>query len=129
MGRVVREDITTMRLVLEAAPEILNKYGIIVNQVPRELMLGLQKRENLAVFLTDLFMNIKEEKRTTNLHLLERVIELEAKNNILIELDQLDGLKDFLDVKVPTIKLTKDRAKDINISQFDELTASIGNFG
>ena len=32
-GRVSQQDATTMRLVLEAAPEIGSNYGIIVNKV------------------------------------------------------------------------------------------------
>ena len=36
-GRVVRQDITTLRLVLDAAPEIGNHYGLVINKVPKNV--------------------------------------------------------------------------------------------
>ena len=128
-GRAVVQDITTLRLVLEAAPEIGNQYGIIINKIPRNLGERFKIPQNSSKFLTSLFNGIEEGRRCakTDIIYLMQTPELEAKNNQLISLDDLETLdgssfEDRLYREVPTVKLTANAAGDINIDEFDQMT-------
>ena len=37
-GRIVVQDIATMKLILESVPEIGQNYGIVVNKIPRQVI-------------------------------------------------------------------------------------------
>merc|ERR1712066_561661 len=64
MGRVLQQDATTIRLVLDAAPEIKMNYGIIVNMVSKGVWKKLKKASmSYFDFLNSLFAGIKEEHR------------------------------------------------------------------
>ena len=93
-GRVVRQDITTLRLVLDAAPEIGNHYGLVINKVPKNVAERLKQPQNEVVFLNTLFTGIDEIHRCTksDITYLMQTEELEAKNNKLINLDRLEAL-------------------------------------
>ena len=54
-GRPKNEDVTTMNLVLEAAPEIKNQYSIIVPKIMPEIAKKLRKEDNWAKFITGIF--------------------------------------------------------------------------
>ena len=90
-GRVVRQDITTLRLVLDAAPEIGNNYGIIINKVPQNVAKGLENPNNGKMFLTKLFTGIDQGKQCaqSNITYLLTKPELDAVDNALIPLDNL----------------------------------------
>ena len=54
-GRPKNEDITTLNLVLEAAPEIGCKYSIIVPKIKAGIANGLRKEQNWAKFINGIF--------------------------------------------------------------------------
>ena len=54
-GRTNKADVTTMNLVLEAAPEIGNNYGVIVSKIDPEIAEMLKCTENWATFLAGVF--------------------------------------------------------------------------
>ena len=60
-GRIVHQDIATMKLVLEAAPEIGENYGIIVNKVSKRFLKMLQKESERQEFIKYLFRGFDEE--------------------------------------------------------------------
>ena len=62
-GRIVQQDVTTLRLVLDAAPEIGNRYGIIINKLPKNVAIALQNPKDGSKFLTKLFAGIPEDRR------------------------------------------------------------------
>ena len=84
-GRVLRQDITTMKLVLDATPEVGNNYGILINQVPEQIAELLQRNDNFERFLTQLFTGIDSKRRC-------------ARSNIMVvkQIDRLDGVDDSL---------------------------------
>lgn len=127
-GRVVRQDITTLKLVLDAAPEIRNLYGIVINKVPERVAEGLKNIENANMFLTKLFTGIEDGRRCaqTNITYLMQKSELESKDNKLIALDDLktvegSSFEDFVYGQLPSIELTVDAAGDIDTKQFDQM--------
>ena len=127
-GRVVRQDITTLKLVLDAVPEIRNLYGIVINKVPEKVAEGLKNIENANMFLTKLFTGIEEGRRCaqTNIAYLMQKSELESKDNKLIALDDLKTLEgssfeDFIYGQLPSIELTVDAAGDVDTKKFDQL--------
>jgi flagellar biosynthesis GTPase FlhF len=129
-GRVVRQDITTLKLVLDATPEVGNNYGVIINKVPHNVAKGLENPNNAKVFLTKLFTGIDEGRRCaqSNITYLLQKSELDAVDNALISLKSLDTLQgdkftDFVYGQVPTVQLTTGAANDIASDNFDEMTA------
>jgi len=124
-GRVVKQDQTTMKLVLEAAPEIKNRYGIVINQVPHGVAKRLQNEENKNKFVTKLFIGINKDRRCApqNITYILENPALKSEDDVLInpeELKNLEGTKflDFVYSAVPIVQLTRDAAKDIDISKY-----------
>ena len=129
-GRIVRQDVTTLRLVLDAAPEIENHYGIVINKLPKNVAKALQNPEKGGVFLTKLFAGIPDHQRCaqSNITYLPFHSELDAEDNKLIDLSDLktlegESFKDFVYGQVPTINLTVGKAGDIATSEFDQMNA------
>ena len=87
-GRVNQQDATTLRLVLEAAPEIGMDYGIVVNKVSRGVLKKLQGRKN--DFINTVFAGIPKDKRCvySNIFFLEKKRELEDEEDQFLSPDQ-----------------------------------------
>ena len=60
-GRAVAEDVSTMKLVLDAAPEIGQNYGIIIPRITAGVAKGLTKKENWAEVYGGIFNDCKYE--------------------------------------------------------------------
>ena len=54
-GRPKQDDVTTMNLVLQAAPEIGNKYGVILPKIRKRTAEILKAPDNWTKFLAGLF--------------------------------------------------------------------------
>lgn len=77
-GRVRPEDLTTMTVVLDAAP--ITSYGIIINQLSPAEYKKLSKRgEEFAKVVS--LMWATSEKPTRHVHLVERDDDLEGQDN------------------------------------------------
>lgn len=129
-GRVVKQDVTTMRLVLDACPELENNYGIVINKIPPAVAEGLQKQENAEVFLSKLYAGIDENRRSapSNLTYIMQTPELDSVNDKVVPLESLKTLdgtafSDFIYNQVPTVNLTPNKAKDIKVEDFDATNA------
>lgn len=132
-GRFRDQDLTTMKLVLEAAPEMKNNYGIIVNKVSVEIAEDVQKDASVgADLLTYLFSSIPSDRRCapSNVTYVLFSNKYRAKNNLLIkrgELKTLNGvtLEKFVFGEVPTVQLTRNKARDVNTNDFEAVTEKI----
>ena len=131
-GRIVVQDVTTIKLVLDAVPEIENRYGIVINKVPHNVAKALQNSETEDVFLTKLFAGIPEEKRCakSNVTYLPFHSEFHEEEDKLIDLNDLKTLKggffkDFVNDQVPTIDLTVGKAGDIATGEFDQMNSTL----
>jgi hypothetical protein len=133
-GRVVRQDVTTLKLVLDATPEIGNNYGVVINKVPENVAKGLSKPQNAQIFLTKLFYGIDEDKKcaSSNITYLLSKTDLDSVDNVLINLDNLrtlqgENFETFVYGNVPTVNLTPGQANDIAFEDFDDMTTKMEN--
>ena len=78
-GRPVEEDITTAKLILEAAPEIKSNFGIIINMVPSKITKLFRENEETA-FDYKVFL-LKNLAYTTHMFFMERLDDLEGEKN------------------------------------------------
>ena len=80
-----------MKLVLDAAPEIEDKYGIIVNKVSKKMLQTLKNENNKAIFLNKLFAGIQEHRRcdVSNITFLAHCEDLYEEDNVFVPHDDL----------------------------------------
>ena len=84
-GKVSEEDITTMKLILEAAPDIGMNYGLIVNLLSKDTLVHLQK--DSEDFLNDLFREIPKK--------------IQCPSNRVLFFEEIEELKELEDVVLP----------------------------
>ena len=134
-GRIRPQDAATMRLVLDAAPEIGKKFGIIVNKCTEKkikFFFGSEesgpRRENFDKFVASLFHGIESKNRHGNIVLLLRRLELEDEEDKVIAANQMKGnaygksigLLKFIDF-LPSINLTPGKANDVNTDDIEKI--------
>jgi len=129
-GRVLVQDTTTIRLVLEACPDIGTRYGIIVNMVSKKFLKNL--KQNFHEFLNTLFNGIPEDRRCSyeKVLFLGKNSELEDEDDVLISSDDLksfDGvtLTNFVNNIVPTVSIKKENVSDVRDEDFDKINSEI----
>jgi len=113
-GRVRPQDVATMKVVLNAAPEIKNNFGIIVNKCTKKQIAYHREESNWLMFVTKLFHGIDVENQHMNILLLERCESLEDETNALVTMDKISHLEEFMNTRLPVVDLTPDAAKDID---------------
>ena len=131
-GRVIMQDATTMKLILEASPDIGKNYGIIVNMLSKGVVKKLKK--DFHGFLNILFAGIPENRRCSyeKVLFLGKVNELDGEDNVLVSPDTLKShegftLESFVSNVVPTVQIRKENVKEIPVENFDEITSEIEN--
>jgi len=82
--------------------------------------MGINKFSNSERFANNIFYGIKPEHHYRTIHFLKNDPDLKRKENGFIKAQEIDDLKEFLDNKVPTIKLTRNRSADVNAGKFDD---------
>ena len=124
-GRLVVQDATTLKLVLEAAPEIQDQYGIIVNMIPK----GILKKMKVGVseFMDSLFDSIPENMKCSesNILFVAKHPDLEDEDDILVSSDSFETLhgrklSEFVNKIVSEISLDKEKVDDVNTEIFEE---------
>ena len=129
-GRVLQQDSTTMKLILEAASDIGTDYGIIVNMLPKKVLKKFN--ENFHDFLNILFAGIPTNRRCSynRVLFLGKVGELEDENDVLVSSDIFkseDGmtLTQFVNTVVPTVNIKKENVNKIRFQDFSEITREL----
>merc|ERR1712137_384897 len=117
-GRIVADDITTIKLVLEACADQIkgNDYAVFINKNRRR---ALQKINKLDWQRN--FYQACEEKgipTTTHIHFAEEISELVDEDDALVELPLPS--RTFLD-NLPIVAIQPERVQDVNINEWDEL--------
>jgi len=120
-GRVRPQDKTTMKLVLQAAPQITN-YAVIINKLSNVAMDMLYTNQRNAA--TRVFASIMSDLPTQTVHfkLLPRDEMLVDQSNVVPVLD--DATWQFLE-SAPVVVLTADRVDDVKADEFDQQLAAI----
>jgi len=120
-GRVRPQDAATMRLVLDAAPEIGNLFGIIVNKCTQKKKTFLSKPDNWLLFVTQLFHGIEGKNKHENIVLLDRIEDLEDEADAFVSADSISGLVHFMDTRLPVVNLTPNKANDVKTDELEKL--------
>lgn len=119
-GRVVDEDKTTLKLILDALPTLRdNQFGILVNQVPPKMMKKFGDAEWHTKFLNTLMSGLS--KTTKHVRMIARVEELEAEPNSWFPADspQLAQASSLLK-EIPSAVIEVDDVKQVNTNDWDE---------
>ena len=125
-GRIVTQDVATMKLVLEAVPDIGRNYGIIVNMVSQDVLAKLSKTENWQSFITSLYYGIKDEFKHTNIIMLPHNSNLDGANNVLLDVAEIHPyLQQFVSFSVTDANITPGRVSSIPVDEFDQMTKQI----
>ena len=131
-GRVVQQDATTIKLVLDTAPDIGQDYGIIVNMLSNGVLKKMKKMEEKEDFLNSLFSGISPERRCpyNSVLYLGKLQELKGKNDVLVPSDSFkneDGLtlNEFVNKVVPTVNIKKQSVNEMKLQDFDKVTRDL----
>ena len=128
-GDINDQDVVIMRMVLEAAPDIGNKYGIIVNKVDRKVRKELKRDQGTEMFLQTLFTGMPDTQicREDQVLFLPALERLEDEDNELVSAADLvsdvsrTDLQTFVDEHIPEFQIRKENVSEFNLVRFDEL--------
>ncbi|CAE7035624.1 unnamed protein product [Symbiodinium natans] len=122
-GRVRSEDVTTMKLVLDASPS--NKYGVIINQLNSREYEALHDPEGEArkSVLTALLGTMPVDKLSPYIHLVQHDDDLAGVDNMAKPLP--DDLRDFILKTCPGIDIAEVEVADIKASEYEALTSQM----
>lgn len=120
-GRVRPDDTATMISILNSAPEIGNRYGIIVNQCSKQVKAKLSRQDNYVELVTHLFMGVAEKCKHDKIHFVMEQDILKDTDNAYLGSENMEGLDDFLHDTVPKIDLTPGDATDIVADELEAL--------
>jgi len=130
-GRVNAQDATTMKLVLDAAPEIGQNYGVIVNMVQNRVMQRLKTEEARMNFMTALFAGIHHKNCS-----FDQVMFFPELDSLNDDPDALASPEDlvshngvnletYVEDYVPIVELKRENVSDIKADDFDALSAKL----
>lgn len=121
-GRFKAEDVTTIKLVLDAVPQIdVDEYGIIVNQLEAAEFEGLKKPENQKKFFMPLWAGL--QKITSHIELLEKDPELSGCENSVKEFPNMQQFVSSL----PTVRIDPSAVKDVESREFSQIREEYEN--
>jgi len=120
-GRVKSEDVTTMILILKAAP--IQQFGIIINDVPSNTAKKI--RDNKDNFGDNVKVALLSELpvKTSHILVMDRIEDCVDENDVLM--DPPAHLTDFLQ-SVPTIEISSEKVEQITVSQYHKLQEQLG---
>jgi len=132
-GRVLQQDATTIKLILDTAPDIGQDYGIIVNMLSKGLMKKMKENRMFKEdFLNILFAGISAERRCpyNSVLYLGKLQELKGKNNELVSSDIFKNeegmtLTEFVNKVVPTVNIKKQSVNEMKLQDFDKVTRDL----
>ena len=132
-GRVLQQDSTTINLILEAAPDIGENYGVIINMISKKALKKFKdNRKFQNEFLNVLFAGIPENRRCSydKALFLGKVPELEDEDDALVSSDRFlndEGmtLTHFVNNVVPTVKIKEENVNELNLQDFDKVTCDL----
>ena len=108
-------DNATMKVILDAAPEIGKRFAVIVNRCKDE---EINTFSNSETFAKNIFYNIKPEHHHGSIHFIKKDPDLKGKENGLIKALEIKDLNKFLDNDVPLIEITNNRSNDVKTEKF-----------
>lgn len=120
-GRVRPDDKSTMKLVLNAVPELGENFGILLNQCSRKFMQGMQEPgDKLDKFISYLFSGM--DRRTSKIWSAPVIEDLQDEDDAVAEIPF--HVRQFID-SLPTVQLTEGKAKGIDHDGYDRMTKAM----
>jgi len=116
-GRIVMEDIIIMQIILDAHPEIGNKFGIVVNKVDMDYLKKLCMDESgnkLQNFLAPIYFDMKPENMSKHILLLPKNPNLHREKNKRIDPSEIHPNLQLFINQLPSVK-TKSRSSGIDL--------------
>ena len=115
-GRFKAEDVTTIKLVLDAVPQIgVDEFGIIVNQLEAAEFEGLKKPENQKKFFMPLWAALP--KITSRFELLKKDPELSGSENSVKEFPVMQRFV----TRLPTVHIDPSAVKEVEGRDFSQV--------
>ena len=114
-GRPVKEDVGTMKLILQAVPQIGANYGIIINKVNDAVINSWDDSEKKMSFLISLFHGTRDENVSGNVLLLpvkDALSRLPEKNTFITASEINPQLDDFVD-RLPIVEITPNQVPSL----------------
>lgn len=132
-GRVLQQDTTTIKLILEAAPDIGEDYGIIVNMLSKGVMKKIKENRVFKEdFLNVLFAGITENRICpyNRILFLGTLQELEDEDDVLVSSDSFINekgmtLSHFVNYVVPTVIIKKENVSELRLQDFNKITRDL----
>ena len=132
-GRVLQQDATTIKLILDTAPDIGEDYGIIVNMLSKGLMKKMKENRMFKEdFLNILFAGISAERRCpyNRVLFLGKLQELEDEDDVLVSSNSFIDekgmtLTQFVNNVVPTVNIKKENVNEVRHKDFDKVTRDL----
>ena len=132
-GRVLQQDTTTIKLILEAAPDIGEDYGIIVNMLSKGVMKKIKENRMFKEdFLNVLFAGITENRRCpyNRILFLGKLQELEDEDDVLVSSDRFLNekgmtLSHFVNYVVPTVIIKEENVSELRLQDFNKITRDL----
>jgi len=112
-GRVRPADKTTIKLVLQSAPQIQSNYSIIINKLDSEVY--EYYKSNPQVPAT--FLNRGIPHSTQSIYFIKDKLELQGKSNVVPEFD--DDFAEWLRV-APGVAITPEKVTKIAVNEFEQ---------
>lgn len=118
-GRIRPDDLTTMKLVLNAAPTIKTLYSVIINKVSKPVMALLQDKKKRDEFYGCLL----DDPPTKSIYLNPKVSELDDEKDVVAPLPA-EAIKFILGA--PRLTLRSEDVGVIKEKEFDEMSEKLG---
>lgn len=116
-GRVLPDDLLTMKLVLEAANQIpQNCYSIMINKCSKKFLKDMDRPHFIS--LINRSLEERECPTTNHIHFAPKMEDLEDEDNKLVDLPH--ETLDFLQ-KAPRLIVDGGKVQTINADSFDEI--------
>lgn len=137
-GRVVSQDVTTMKLVLNSCPDIGSDYGIIINKLSKRAYKDLKaKAEAYFAVMAQLVMDLSDSDGkspccslggqsvipTHHVFLMPRVEDLDEVDDTWVLLEKHDEFMEWV-LKVPDVEV-KQEVEMIDTSVFEAMNAAL----
>ena len=130
-GRVENQDIETIKKIHDAAPEIGDKYGIIVNKVKMSMLKLLKSESGKQKLIDQILGGLPDGKKCSenNIIIFGKCDALKGKSDQIVPPETFQDsnnvtLNEFVE-KIPVISINKDEVDDIKFEQSDELKEKI----
>jgi len=126
-GRIVDQDVTTIRLVLDACgDQVKDQYGILVNQIHPKMLSKMRDNDGLGIkkFQASIRHCLPKGCETVHFHYLEHLDGLQAADNAVWDVPE--HVRTFIQC-LPSVNIVPENVKQINDQSFAAVNTALEN--